>query len=92
MYMYGVVVALVLPEVTDFRDTLFSFDMAKAETGALSTYAILVVQKYQQTIDDILLFRSSSAKGDGGYRPNVGIRIIQQFEQSIYNSWRLEFT
>ena len=76
-----------LPNMTDFRDTLFSFDVPKAKAGALSAYAILVVQQCQQTVDDLLLFSAGTAERDGRYCTNVRVRIIQQFEQSIHNSW-----
>ena len=68
------------PDVTDFGDSLFSFDVTEAEAGTLSAYAILVVKQRQQQIDDFLLFRPCAAKWDGSYRSNVGVRIIQQLE------------
>ena len=80
------------PNVTDFRDSFFSFHVTKAETGTLSTYAILVVKQCQQQIDDFLLFRPSATEWDGSNCSNVGVRIIQQLEQGIYNSWWLKFT
>ena len=77
------VTTVVLPEITNFRDTLFSLNVPEAEAGTLSTDAILVIQKCQQTIDNFLLLRTSPAEGDGCNGSDVWIRVVQQFEQGI---------
>ena len=43
------------PDVADFGDSLFSFDVIEAEAGTLLAYAILVIKQCQQQIYDFLL-------------------------------------
>ena len=72
--------------------SLFSFEMSEGEARSLSHDTILVLQKTNQFIHNIITVVSSPAQGNGSHGTNIGVLVFEQLDQGINHSRVLELS